>query len=64
MNQGLQERLERAKWFMEDRFGMFIHWGLYSIPGRGEWIMSEERTEAKEYEKYFSQFDPSEYDPK
>lgn len=54
---------ERVKWFMEDRFGMFIHWGLYSIPGRGEWVMSEERIEVKEYEKFFHQFNPIDYEP-
>ena len=27
---------ERMKWFRHDRFGMFIHWGLYAIPARGE----------------------------
>lgn len=29
---------KRIKWFQSDRFGMFIHWGLYSIPARGEWV--------------------------
>ena len=36
-----QEIRERTKWFMDARFGMFIHWGLYSIPACGEWVMSE-----------------------
>ena len=34
----MEEREQRTKWFMHDRFGMFIHWGLYSIPARGEWV--------------------------
>ena len=32
----------RVKWFTQDRFGMFIHWGLYAIPARGEWVRSPE----------------------
>ena len=33
---------KRVDWFRKARFGMFIHWGLYSIPGRGEWVRSNE----------------------
>ena len=32
----------RMEWYLDARFGMFIHWGLYSIPARGEWLRSEE----------------------
>ena len=38
-----EERNKRVKWFMNDRFGMFIHWGLYSISAVGEWKRSYER---------------------
>ena len=31
-------------WFTHDRFGMFIHWGLYSMPARHEWVKTRERT--------------------
>ena len=48
----LQSRAERVKWFTQARFGMFIHWGLYAIPGRGEWVMSTERIPVSEYEPY------------
>lgn len=58
-----QEMLKRTKWFMEERFGMFIHWGLYAIPAVGEWMMSGKRIPAEEYEKYFDQFDPVDFDP-
>ena len=34
---------KRVEWFRNARFGMFIHWGLYSIPGRGEWVRSNEQ---------------------
>ena len=33
-----KEYEERMKWYQDARFGMFIHWGLYSIPARGEWV--------------------------
>ena len=49
---------------MDARFGMFIHWGLYAIPARGEWVMSREEIPAKEYEKYFHMFDPADFNPR
>ncbi len=59
-----QEIRERTKWFMEARFGMFIHWGLYAIPACGEWVMSEREMTVEEYETYFRIFDPVDYNPK
>jgi len=47
---------QRMKWFNEARFGMFIHWGLYSILARGEWVMHQERIPAEEYAKLAEQF--------
>jgi alpha-L-fucosidase len=44
--------------FLDDTFGMFIHWGLYSILARGEWIMHHERIPVAEYEKLVPQFNP------
>lgn len=55
---------ERVKWWQHDRFGMFIHWGLYSIPACGEWVMSFKELSKEEYRKYFEAFDPVDYDPK
>ena len=43
---------------------MFLHWGLYSIPARGEWIRSFEKLTDEEYGKYFEEFNPVDYDPK
>ena len=57
-----EEIRQRTKWFMEDRFGMFIHWGLYSIPACGEWMMSQKEMTIEEYSKYFDQFDPVDYE--
>lgn len=59
-----QEIRERTKWFMEARFGMFIHWGLYSIPAKGEWLMSEAEMSVSEYKQYFDLFDPVDYNPR
>ena len=63
MNKRLEEIRKRTEWFLRDRFGMFIHWGLYAIPARGEWIRSAEKIPRDEYMKYFAEFDPSDYDP-
>ena len=52
-----------TEWFQHDRFGLFIHWGLYSMPGRHEWIKKIERMTTEEYDKYFKRFDPDLYDP-
>ncbi|MBI4928680.1 MAG: alpha-L-fucosidase [Anaerolineae bacterium] len=50
-DQGLQ-------WFLDSRFGMFIHWGLYSLIARGEWVMHNESIPVAEYEKLVPQFNP------
>ena len=43
MENSLEIILQRTEWFRQARFGMFIHFGLYAIPGRGEWIRSNEK---------------------
>jgi alpha-L-fucosidase len=50
-------------WFVHDRFGMFIHWGLYALAARHEWVQHREEIPAEEYDKYFRHFDPDLYDP-
>ena len=59
-----EEYNKRMEWYLDARFGMFIHWGLYSIPARGEWVRSEEEITREDYMKYFEEFDPVDYDPK
>lgn len=54
---------ERLQWFHEARFGLFIHWGLYSLLGRGEWAMYQERIPKKEYARLAAEFNPRKYDP-
>lgn len=53
-----------TSWFMQDRFGMFIHWGLYALPARHEWIKKIESISEEKYDKYFKYFDPDLYDPR
>lgn len=53
-----------SSWYTHDRFGMFIHFGIYSMPARHEWIKSQEKITEEKYDKYFKYFDPDLYDPK
>lgn len=53
---------ERMKWFNEARFGMFIHWGVYSLLGRGEWVRFIESIPSSEYRALASQFVPQHFD--
>ncbi len=48
----------RLKWWREARFGMFIHFGLYAIPGRGEWAQWNEQIPVGQYAKLAQQFNP------
>src|ERR1700750_1330180 len=60
------QRDARMKWWRDARFGLFIHWGLYSVPAGewqgktsyGEWILEETHMPVSEYEKYAGQFNP------
>ena len=52
-----------TSWFTHDRFGMFIHWGLYSQAARHEWVQHREEIHPDSYRKYFDHFDPDRYDP-
>ena len=49
---------DRMKWFREARFGMFVHWGLYSLLGRGEWAMCNEAIPAAEYARLAARWRP------
>ncbi|GCF09810.1 alpha-L-fucosidase [Dictyobacter arantiisoli] len=61
---------QRSAWFVQDRFGLFIHWGLYSAIaryGRGglaEWSKSTDKISEEKYQDYFDAFDPDLYDPR
>ncbi|MEU4389919.1 alpha-L-fucosidase [Kribbella sp. NPDC023855] len=51
-------------WFRHDRFGMFVHWGLYALAARHEWVKNRERMTDEQYNRYFERFDPDLYDPR
>jgi alpha-L-fucosidase len=52
------DRAQRMTWWHEARFGMFIHWGLYSVAGRHEWVMENEGIPVAEYEQLAKRFTP------
>src|SRR5678815_5345226 len=67
-----EQRDARMKWWREAKFGMFIHWGVYSVPAGtyhgqqsthiGEWIMRDFNIPVAEYAGYTKQFDPEKFD--
>ena len=52
----------RMTWYRHARFGMLLHWGLYAIPARGEWIRSVEQMPEEPYRRYFEEFNPVDFD--
>ena len=68
-----EQKDARMAWWREARFGMFIHWGVYSVPAGtydgkqyshiGEWIMNDARIPVDVYKQYAKEFDPVDYDP-
>ncbi len=61
-----QEKIntDRLSWFQKAKFGMFIHWGIYSVPAQGEWYQYSANIPSAEYEKYAGQFNPFKYNAK
>ena len=57
------ENLEAREWFEDAKFGLFIHWGVYSVLGDGEWVMNNQNIAVDSYEKLPAFFNPVEYDP-
>lgn len=53
-----------TSWYTHDRFGMFIHWGLYSMLARHEWVRHREQISNEEYQVYFDLFDPDMFNPR
>ena len=53
-----------TSWFVKDRFGMFIHFGLYAMPARHEWVKTREKISEEHYDKYFKYFNPDLFDAK
>ena len=60
-----EQKAERMAWWQHDRFGMFIHFGLYAVPARHEWVKSKEYINHETYDgKYLPRFNPDLYDAK
>jgi alpha-L-fucosidase len=59
---GLRLSPEKMKWWQDAKFGMFIHWGLYAIEGKGEWTMFNDKISAEEYAKLSDKFNPQHFD--
>jgi len=50
------------EWFQDARFGMFVHWGVYSVLGDGEWVMNNRKIPIADYEKLPAFFNPTAFD--
>jgi len=58
------ENLKAREWFQDAKFGMFIHWGVYSVLGDGEWVMNNQGIDKQTYQKLPAFFNPIKYDPR
>ncbi len=56
------ENLQARKWFDSARFGMFIHWGAFSVPGAGEWVMNNRNITVDDYKRLLKFFNPVDFD--
>ena len=63
-NESEADKAKRLAWWQNDRFGMFIHWGLYALPARHEWVKNQERITDSAYQKYYDNFNPDLFKPK
>src|SRR5204863_6734093 len=57
------ENLKARELFQNNKFGLFIHWGVYSVHGKGEWVMNNDKMTVAEYEKLPAKFNPTEFNP-
>lgn len=58
-----QTRADVIEWFKNAKFGMFIHWGVYALLGKGEWIRTVDQIPDEEYMKLYPKFNPVKFDP-
>src|SRR5277367_887492 len=58
------ENPQARREFQDDKFGLFIHWGVYSILGSGEWVFHNRKLTLQEYERLPTFFDPEKFDAK
>ena len=57
------ENLTAREWFQDAKFGLFVHWGVYSVLADGEWVMNNKKIPLTEYEKLPADFNPTAFDP-
>src|ERR1700733_2523727 len=62
-NETEAQKEKRMEWWKDARFGMFIHWGLYSEAARHEWVKHNEAMTNEQYQKYFDEYNPDLFDP-
>lgn len=60
--QPTEANLKARRWFQDAKFGLFIHWGVYSVLGEGEWVMNNKKMTIAEYRKLPPQFNPTQFD--
>jgi alpha-L-fucosidase len=58
-----KDATSRIAWWRDAKFGLFMHWGVYSIPARGEWVQWSEQIPVDEYARLAGQFNPDKFDP-
>jgi alpha-L-fucosidase len=58
-----EQHKQRMEWWHDAKFGMFIHWGLYSKIGKGEWVMWNDQISVEDYAKQATEFNPDKFDP-
>jgi alpha-L-fucosidase len=56
-----ESNLKARQWFQDAKFGLFVHWGVYSVMGDGEWVMNQKMVRVSDYEKLAPRFNPSEF---
>jgi len=62
--QPTEQNLQSREWFRDSKFGLFIHWGPYSVLEKGEWVLEKSKMSLEDYEKQaVSKFNPTQFDP-
>lgn len=54
--------LKAREWFQDAKFGLFVHWGVYSVLGKGEWVMNNDKMTASDYATLPARFNPTQFD--
>lgn len=60
-DQPTPQNLEARRWFQDAKFGLFVHWGVYSVLGDGEWVMNQRKIPINDYEKLPPAFNPVDF---